>query len=331
MSKKGLSVLITGANGFVGSRLCRLFAEKGYQVIAGVRKTADLSFLNGIDVEYRYGDVTDPDSLSAMVTGVDYIIHNAGVVKAKGAETFYYVNEKGTVALAEAVIKNNPAVKKFIYISSLAAAGPSLDGQPVKESETPHPISEYGKSKLAAEVALPPFFDKLPIVILRPSGVYGPGDKEIFTFFDTVNKGLKAIVGDPERRIQIIHVDDLCRAVLLALESETKSGEACFIAEKQSYSMRELVNILAESSGRKCMTLRIPGFIFKIIAFLSEFLFKIVGATPMLTREKAAELLASWEVSTEKAFNTFGFQSEISFRDGSKNTYQWYRQQGWLK
>ncbi|MFH2050700.1 MAG: hypothetical protein ABIJ12_14795, partial [bacterium] len=117
----------------------------------------------------------------------------------------------------------------------------------------------------------------------------------------------------------------------LALENETNSGEASFVAEKESYSMREMVDILAESSGKKCITLRVPGFIFRIIAFISEFLFKLVGATPMLTREKAAELLASWEVSTTKAFNSFGFQSEISFKDGSEATYKWYREQGWLK
>jgi len=337
MSKNECSVLITGANGFVGSRLCRLFTDNGYHVIAGVRKTADLSLLEGIDVEFRYGDVSDTDSLSTMVSDVDYIIHNAGVVKAKKIETFYNVNEKGTLSLIEATIKHNPNIKKFLYISSLAAAGPSLDGKPVTESGQPHPISEYGKSKLAGEVTLSPFIDKIPIIILRPSGIYGPGDKEIFTFFDTVNKGLKSIVGDPDRRIQIVHVDDLCRAVLLALESEMKTGDthktgyASFIAEKQSYSMRELVNILAESSGRKCMTLRIPGFIFRIIALLSEFIFKLVGATPMLTREKAKELLASWEVSTEKAFNDFGFKSEISFKEGSKETYKWYRENGWLK
>jgi len=331
MSKKGYSVLITGANGFVGSRLCRLFTEKGEHVIAGVRKTADLSLLDGIEVDYRYGDVTDPESLPAMVTGVDYIIHNAGVVKAKKTRTFYNVNEKGTVSLVEATIKHNPDIKKFIYISSLAAAGPALDGKPLTESDPPHPISEYAKSKLAAEAALTSYYDKLPIVILRPSGVYGPGDKEIFTFFDSVNKGLKAIVGDPDRRIQVVHVDDLCSSVLMALEKETKSGETSFIAEKQSYSMREMVNILGESSGRKCITLRVPGGIFKIIAFISEFLFKLVGATPMLTREKASELLASWEVSTDKAYNAFGFRSEISFKDGSKETYQWYREHGWLK
>ncbi len=331
MSKNELSVLITGANGFVGSRLCRLITVKGYRVIAGVRKTADLSLLEGINVEFRYGDVTDKDSLPDMVNGVDYIIHNAGVVKAKKVETFYNVNEKGTVSLVEATIKHNPNVKKFLFISSLAAAGPMIDGNPRIESNKPNPISGYGKSKLAGEASLMPFFDKLNIVILRPSGVYGPGDKEIFTFFDTVNKGLKSIVGDPDRRIQIVHVDDLCRAVLLALENETISGNASFVAEKQSYSMRELVNILAESSGKKCITLRIPGFLFKIIAVLSEFIFKIVGATPMLTREKAKELLASWEVSTKKAFDAFGFQSNISFKDGSKTTYKWYRDNGWLK
>ena len=128
MSSEKPSVLITGANGFVGSRLCRTLLDEGFEVIAGVRKTADLTLLEGLDVAYRHGDVCRPETLPEMVTGVDYVVHNAGIVKAKKVQRFFEVNEVGTKSLFEAIAKHNPNVKKVIYVSSLAAAGAS-DGK----------------------------------------------------------------------------------------------------------------------------------------------------------------------------------------------------------
>ena len=331
MTGNNPSILITGANGFVGSRLCRTFHEQGFAVIAGVRRQANLSLLDGLKIDYRYGDVTAPETLDAMVTGVDYVIHNAGVVKAKRAQTFFDINERGTRSLCEAVRKHNPGLKKLIYISSLAAVGPSAPGKPVTESCTPHPVTTYGRSKLAGERAALTYADRLPVVAIRPPGIYGPGDREVFTFFDTVNKGLRSVVGDPDRMIQLVHVDDLCYGVYKAVTGDSAPGEAYFVAENRGYTMGELVGLLAEASGKKTMPLRVPGWLFRVIGFVSEYAFKLVGATPMLTREKAGELLASWEVSTEKAKAAFGYESRIPFARGAADTFAWYRREGWLK
>lgn len=325
------SVLITGANGFVGSRLCRKFLDEGFHVVAGVRKTADLSLLGELELEYRYGDVTQPETLGEMVTGIDYIIHNAGVVKTKRKETFFTINHQGTKSLLEAIARYNPQVKKVVYISSLAAAGPSVDGRPVTEADEPHPITAYGRSKLAGEGVTLSFSKKFNVLSVRPPGIYGPGEREILSFFRIVNKRIKPYIGSPERRLQLVHVDDLCRAVFLAITTETKSGEAYFVAENRSYSMRELISLLEKGCGKKGFPVRLPSPVFKAISVVSELAFKLVGATPMLTREKANELLVSWEVSTAKAKNDFGFESQIPFEQGARETYQWYKQKGWLK
>ncbi len=324
------SILITGANGFVGARLCRTFLDKGFEVVAGVRKSSDVSQLKGLGVTYRYGDVNQPETLEQMVTGVDYIIHNAGVVKAKHADTFFEVNEKGTRSLFEAVVNFNPGVKKVVYISSLAAAGPSDGNTPVTEEDEPHPITVYGLSKLAGERAALSFSNKFNVMAVRPPGIYGPGDKEIFAFFQTVNSRIKPYIGDTGRKLQLVHVDDLCYGLYLAVNGETQTGSIYFIAENRSYTMKELISLLQSAIGKSCIPLIIPSALFKAIAYVSERLLKIFGVTPMLTTEKAGELLASWEVSIAKATRDFGYDSQIPFERGARDTFQWYKNEGWL-
>jgi len=330
MPSDAASILITGANGFVGARLCHRFVQEGFQTIAAVRETSDLSQLKGVNVELRFGDVARAETLPALVAGVDYVVHNAGLVKARHSQTLFDVNETGTRQLMEAIARHNPHVRKVIYISSLAAAGPSVSGRPVTEEDEPRPITAYARSKLAGERTALSFADRFPVIALRPSGVYGPGDREIFSFFQAVYRGLKPIVGDPERKLQLVHVDDLARAVFLATTCDTAPSGAYFVAEDRAYVMRELVDLLQRACGKSGLSLRLPAGIFRCLAAVSETVLKAFGGTPMLTREKAEELLAGWEVSTAKASRAFGFSSRIPFAEGARETYAWYLRNGWL-
>ncbi|MDH3890592.1 MAG: SDR family NAD(P)-dependent oxidoreductase [candidate division Zixibacteria bacterium] len=331
MSNGKPSVLVTGANGFVGTRLCHLLLKEGLAVVAGVRKSSDLKSLESMNIEYRYGDVTRPESLPEMVTGVDYIVHNAGITKARNKDDFRRINEQGTQALFDAAAEHNNSVKKIVYISSLAAAGPSVPGRPVTEEDTPHPITTYGRSKLGGEQTALGFSDRLPVLSIRPPGVYGPGDREIFGFFEAVHKGIRPLIGDTKRRIQIVHVDDLARGIFLALTKETKPGAVYFIAENMSYTMAELIGLLQQACGRKGFPLKLPAPLFRAAAVVSEVACKLFRTTPMLTREKAAELLDWWEMSLDKAHNELDYRSRIPFAQGAKDTYDWYIRMGWLK
>ncbi len=331
MAESKNSILITGANGFLGSRLCRKFIEEGFHIIAGVRKSAELSLLNGVNVEYRYGDVTQKETLAEMVKGVDYIIHSAGLVKAKRKQRFFEVNESGTANLFEAISKYNPGIKKVVYISSAAASGPSIKGRPLTEDDPPHPITTYGHSKLAGEKMALSYAGKFNVVSIRPPGIYGPGDREVFPFFQAVYKGIRPYFGDSRRKIQMIEVDDLCEAVFLAATKYTPSGLVCFVAETQSYNTKEFIELLSDSCGKKGLSFYVPSFFIYLMAYITQVVAVLMGVKPVLTKEKADELLAPWEISTKRAEETFGFRSRIPFAQGAKLTYEWYLKEGWLK
>ncbi len=330
MSEAGKTVLITGANGFVGARLCRRFLRAGWQVAAGVRKTSNLTSLDNQAVEFRYGDVCDPDTLPPMVADVNVIIHNAGVVKARRTETFYEVNEKGTENLLQAIVRHNSRLTRFVYVSSLAASGPSTRGRPRTEDDSPAPLTEYGRSKLAGERVVLSYADRLSTVAVRPPGIYGPGDREIFSFFQAVHRHLRPAIGDQLRLLQLVHVDDLAEGVFLAATGPVESGRIYFIAEDRAYTMRELTALLVDAIGRRTAPVILPAGVFRLVAAISETICRLYGGTPMLTREKANELLADWEVSIDRAREELGYRSRIPFARGAAETYQWYRKQGWL-
>lgn len=323
------TVLITGANGFVGSRLCRRLINNGYDVIAGVRLGCDISRIERLVLQYRFGDVENPESLLAMTSGVDYIVHNAGLVKTTDINNFYKINQQGTKNILDAAAKNQ-RLKKFIYISSMAAAGPSPIGRPLIETDPARPITVYGQSKRGGEEAVTAVKDKINSVILRPSGIYGPGDREMFAFFETLNNRIKPYLGNLKRRIQLTYVDDLALAVSRSLSASTVSGSIYFIAESRSYSYCELVKCLRMAVGRVAIPVYLPGWGVRAIAGLSENIMKLFGRAPMFTIEKANEILCNWEVATQKAKDELGFEAEMPFPEGARETCWWYRLEGWL-
>jgi len=336
------TALITGATGFIGSWLAEKLIEKGYKVIALIRQSSNKANLSHLDVEYRVVDFMDQNSLKKAVEGVDYVYHVAGVTKSKTEMGYINGNVRATENLLKATYEANPGIKRFLHVSSLAAVGPAKSAdKPVDEETTAKPVTMYGSSKNISEQACQRFIyvptakvtTKLPVTIVRPPAVYGPRDKDILEFFNTVNKGIMPIVGSGKKLISLIHVKDLVDGIIAAAESEESKGQTYFISSEKFYSWQEIGELSKKALGKSSVfKLKIPHFVVSIVAALSEMSSRNSSTPPPLNKEKVKDIVQDyWICSAEKAKKELGFKEKIDIESGIKETVDWYKEKGWLK
>lgn len=331
--------LVTGANGFVGSHLVEGLLSKGYHVICLVRKTSNLRWLSGLNVEYVYADISEKESLSReagsfgknVLNDVDFVFHVAGLTKAKSKEEYLKANYEGTKNLLEAYVENNQQIKRFVYISSQAAVGPGKDDQPLDETAPCNPVTDYGKSKLEGEKIVLEFSSKLPVTIIRPPAVYGPRDSDILSFFKVANYGFKTFFGKGESYLSLCYIEDLIDGIILAAESPKATGQIYFIADDQIYSWREAFRIVAKVLNKKTITLKIPKVFLYAIAFVSENVARLLGKPTVINMQKVREITQKyWLCDVSKAKKELGFSPQYKLEEGAKKTVRWYKEKGWL-
>jgi dihydroflavonol-4-reductase len=327
-----MKILVTGGTGFVGSHLVDRFLEKGYDVRCFIRKSSNLRWLKDPKLEFVSGSFFDEESLKKAVTDVDYIYHIAGAVMAKTAQGYFNSNHIGTKNLIEACLKYNKNIKRFVYVSSQTAAGPSYDGKPLTEDQDPHPITNYGRSKIAAEKEVLSHSDNIPVTIVRPSAVYGPRDEAIFIYFQTVNSGLVSLIGFHDKSVNLTHVDDIVRGIMLAGESEKSIGQTYFLASEKIYSWKQITDAMKKACGRKTITVRIPHWVVYSVAAVSQFFGLFTKKGSVFNIEKARDFTRkNWTCDVSKAKKELGYKQEVSLDDGVKLTFEWCRKNGWLK
>lgn len=319
-----MKILLTGANGFVGSHIAQALVAQGHEVICLVRKTSNLKWLENVNVKYVYGTLENIADIALAVKGVDAVVHAGGVVRAKSKQEYDKINAYATKNLAETVLKLNPHLKKFIFISSQAAMGPSLPGSPRKVNDIPAPVSDYGTSKMKAENMLKEVLKgKIPYTILRPASVYGPRDKDILIFFNIVNKHLK-IKTRVKRRIQLVFVKDVAKAVVLCLENAKSDNKTYYLADSPAYTWQEVASAIAKVNNIKAVSVPAPDFVFKTAGFLAESFAKISGKTPVLNNQKITEMLQErWTGDNTDIVKDLCF-SFTNLEIGAKITYLWY-------
>lgn len=321
-------ILITGATGFVGSHLVESIARNGLRARALVRETSDVRTLKRYGIERVIGDLTDPASLRRAVADADTVLHLAASTRALSREEFHRVNGEGTRRLARAVAEAG-GERRLVYLSSLAAAGPSGE-RPVRPEDEPRPVSAYGESKLAGERAVgEAALEGVSTAVLRAPAVYGPGDRDLLTFFRLADRGLLPVVGAADRRLQLVHVRDLARAILMA-GSATATG-IFHIAEPRAYAWDEILDLVSAVTGGAARRIRIPTVVLNGAAAVAEAVARATGRAAIFDRDKAREVVAWWLCETEAARRAFGFEAAVPLPDGLRETAEWYRSSGWLR
>jgi len=330
MSDKVISV-VTGANGFVGSHLVDYLIEKGDEVHCLVRKSSNLRWLEGKNVVIHDSGLFDLEGLKKVLSNIDYLYHVAGVVKAKKEEGYFKGNVETTKNLLNTVLEVTPNIKRVLVVSSLTACGPATLDEPVTEDTPPHPITTYGRSKVAQEELVKTYMDKIPITIVRPPAIYGERDTEIYLFFKTYQKGLMSLIGFNRKELSLIYVKDLVNGMYLAATNEIAKGEIYFISSTEFYTWLQIGEVLKKIMSKKAFTLRLPHTLVYGIAAVAQFFSMFSSKAATFNLEKARDFVQeAWTCDTAKAQRDLGYKQNYSLEEGLKRTIDWYRAEKWL-
>jgi nucleoside-diphosphate-sugar epimerase len=319
-----LRVLITGANGFVGSHIVEEALSAKYQVSAVVRSSSNLERISHLPLFYEYGNLTDLTFLQSCMKDADAVIHCAGAVRAFNKDEYFKANVANTENICKAVLKSGKNVKKFIFISSQAAMGPSKTTEPRKLEHKEEPVSDYGLSKLEAEGAVKKILGgKVPYTILRPASVYGPGDKDIFIFFNLVYKRLRPVT-IKKRLLQLVYVKDVAKAAISCISNSKTDDNTYYLAEKNPYTWADIGKIIAKSAGRKTIPIPLPDFAFKFAGMAAQSISRLTKKPAVLNEQKINEMLQErWTADTLPAEADLNMEF-VKLEIGAKITYNWY-------
>jgi dihydroflavonol-4-reductase len=336
-------VLITGANGFAGSHLAEALVARGDDVTCLVRQSSQVERLEPLDTRLAYGDVTDPASLASAIGSMETVYHVAGCTTAIRAEQYDRVNHQGTRNLVEAcAARTSPPV--LVVVSSLAAAGPTVDGRPRVESDPPQQVSHYGRSKRAAEIAVEQFADRVPATVVRPPIILGEADRLGRPMFAMISRlGTFIVNGLGRKRYSIIHATDLAGLLIRAAErgerlpatspqGDTPSQGYYFAACAEDPTYAELGQMIGRAMGRRrVLIIPTPPRGLWVAGMIMELKARIRRRAEYLNLDRVREIRAgSWICSPRKAVDELGFNVAVPLAERLKQTARWYREQGWI-
>lgn len=331
-----MRVLLTGASGFLGGHTARALSEAGYAVRVLVRPTSDRAGLAGLEVEYAVGDLSGA-GLAGACAEMDAVVHLAALTQARSAAQFQRVNGEGTGLLAEAAAA--AGVARFVYVSSLAAHGPALrpareDGEAAARdpSEPAQPVSPYGVSKAAGEVAALARAGQMRVQVLRPPVVYGPGDNGLLPFVRMARWRVVPVMGRGGNRLSLIHARDFAESVVALLASApTESPYLHVTGPDEPQRWHELVEALARALDRPVTVVPVPAAGFTAAALLSEAGARLTRRPPMLDRGKVTEMeQRAWVCDHAALTAATGWEPRQELEAGLRETVEWYRAHGWI-
>ena len=332
------TLLITGATGFVGRHLVEHALEHGYKVVASIRSSSNISWLKERNIPIAMLSLSDPEKLVLELKNVvethgkiDVVIHNAGITQSLNPDDYYHVNYILTKILFNTLQKIDITPPKFIFVSSIATVGPGnpISLVPINEDDDPHPVTHYGKSKLKAEQFIKAQ-NGLPWIILRPTVVYGLREKNFFSMIKAINRGLELYIGSKNQMLSFIYVGDLAD-VIIKMCGNTISKKVCNISDGFAYSATTVNHIIKSTLNRSTISVVIPIWIVRIIAFIMGGIGIITHRAPILNRDKVNELeQLNWLCDNSTIVDDIGFSPKHNFESGIKKTIEWYKENDWL-
>ena len=336
---KEKKILVTGASGFIGSFLVEGALERGMKAWAGIRRTSSRKYLQDDRILFAELDFGQKDKLKEQLAvhkqehdGWDYIIHCAGVTKCKDRKDFEKGNYEATVNFVESLKELDMVPSHFIYLSSLSVFGPIHEEtyQPIGEHDRPQPNTAYGVSKLKSEQYLQELKD-FPYVIYRPTGVYGPRERDYFLMAKSIRQHIDFAPGFKRQDLTFIYVKDLVKAIYLAIEKKIKR-RCYFVSEAKGYSSRSFSDyIQREMCIKHVLHIKSPLWVLKCISICAEFFSNITKKPSTLNSDKYNIMKQrNWLCDTAPIENDLGFTTDYNLEEGTKETIKWYKENKWL-
>ncbi len=348
-----MTILVTGASGFIGSYIVQEGLDKGFEVWAGVRGTSSRGYLQDERIKFAQLDLSNPDKLLQQLqqykeqmdgNGWDYVVHAAGATKCLNEEDFYRTNADGTRNLIDALRTAGMTPKRFVFVSSLSIFGavreeairrPSAENpwiySPILLTDTPMPNTAYGRSKLKAEEYLLQQKD-FPYTILRPTGVYGPREKDYFMMAKSIKQHIDFAVGYKPQEITFIYMMDVVQAIYKCIVSPAAQGKAYFLSDGEVYNSRRFSDLLQQHLGNPwVLHIKAPLWLLRIICWVSTRVSHLTGKMNALNDDKFYILSQrNWQCDIEPAKRDFGFQPQWKLEQGVEATIKWYKENGWI-
>lgn len=330
-----MNALVTGASGFVGTHLVRYLAERGDSIYALVRKTSKIHALEALNVTLVYGDVRDKASLSQIFRqhpDIDAVFHLASILTPVSVDDKLYwdINYQGTQHLLD--VCREVSLQAFVQCSSVGVIGP-LPEIPANEASRCAPDSNYGETKYKAELLALEYQKSfgVPVTVVRPAWVYGPGDTRTFKFFRMVANGKFFLIGDGQTQLSPVYVEDVARGLVLCAEQiERSAGEVFIVSGGVTVSLKDLAYTIAREAGSSILPFNVPAAIAKVGATVCETLCKPLGIEPPVHHRRLDFFFRDQAFDVSKIQQTLGFQPEMNLSEGIKRTVRWYNDQGWL-
>ena len=322
-----MRVLVTGATGFVGSHLVEALRRRGDEVTVLARSTRKAEALAPLGVAVVEGDLQQAAALARAVEGQDVIYHVAGTVAARDEAEFFRANRDGTAGLVAAACRGGQS--RFVFVSSMAAAGPAERGRPLTGRESPRPVTAYGRSKLAAEQVVTA--SGLPWTIVRPPTVYGPRDREVLKVFRLARLGVAPVFGTGGQELSAVYGPDLADALVAAGVSEPTVGRIYYACHPETFTSGDFVRAIGAAMGRRVLVVGLPAGPARLLLGVTEAVSRIAGQATILTRDKANEFFqAAWTGDPGALARDTRWQARHDLASGLAETYRWYRSSGWL-